>query len=173
MQSFNEIADEIVQWRISKGFVTTRENMLGKLMLVVTELCEAAEDVEADNFAHLGEELADTMIRLFDIGGTLGYDLDDEIAKQHEEISGEIAARREKEESSIMEELMRICMKLSKSAEDVRHERWSVFGLNIAASLIHLMELCRMYSYEWKDEVARKMIVNQGRPYRHGTASAV
>lgn len=171
--TINEIANEIREWRISKGFETTKENMLGKLMLVVTELCEAAEDVDADNFAHLGEELADAMIRLMDIGSTLEYDLDAEVAGQQKEVVAEIAERQEGCDTSIIEELMRICVKLSKAAEDVRHERWESFGGWIAAALVHLSELCRLYAYEWQDEVARKMIVNAGRPYRHGTAVAV
>ena len=80
--SINDIAKRIVTWRISQGFMTTKENMLGKLMLVVTECAEAAEDVRNENWDHFGEEIADAMIRLMDIRHTLGYDLNHEIERK-------------------------------------------------------------------------------------------
>lgn len=78
----NEWAAAISQWRERKGFITTRENMLEKLMLVVTEIAEAAEDVRHQRWEHFGEEIADTMIRLLDIAGTLGIDIEAEIARK-------------------------------------------------------------------------------------------
>jgi len=87
-----DLAASIADWRASKGFVTPaglvepedRDQMLGKLMLVVTELAEAAEAVrhnDPDNFA---EELADAMIRLLDIAGTceinIGRAINDKMA---------------------------------------------------------------------------------------------
>ena len=63
-------------YRDSKGFITARENMLEKLMLVVTELAEAAEDVRHAKWDHFEEEIADTVIRLFDIAGSLEFDLE-------------------------------------------------------------------------------------------------
>jgi len=78
----NEWATEIKAWRETKGFVTNRENMLEKLMLVVTECAEAAEDVRHARWDHFGEEIADTIIRLLDICGTLGIDIDAEVARK-------------------------------------------------------------------------------------------
>jgi NTP pyrophosphatase (non-canonical NTP hydrolase) len=82
----------ISEWRKQKGFVTPdsiatitgRNRMLGKLMLVVSEVAEAAEAVRADNRPGFEEEIADTVIRLFDICGTMGIDIDKEIAKKME-----------------------------------------------------------------------------------------
>ena len=84
----NELASEIMQWRQGHGFLTpgdlatesNRDAMLGKLMLVVTEVAEAAEAVRHADMANFQEEIADACIRLFDIAGTCGIDLDAEIA---------------------------------------------------------------------------------------------
>ena len=81
------LAKEIAQWRKSKGFCTPSsisglegERMLGKLMLVVTELGEATEAVRHNDLANFKEELADTFIRLLDICGTMNIDPDEIIA---------------------------------------------------------------------------------------------
>lgn len=92
----NEIGDEIKKWRIVKGFYTpegiqsdvfiTRASnadmMLGKLMLVVSEIGEAAEAIRVGNFDNFGEELADTIIRLLDIARSSGIDIDYEVRKK-------------------------------------------------------------------------------------------
>ena len=82
MKNLNEAAKEVMENRIAHGFVTTKQNMLEKLMLVVTEAAEAAEDVRHDDWGHFGEELADLMIRVMDIGATLGIDLEHEIDRK-------------------------------------------------------------------------------------------
>lgn len=82
--SLNDKSKEIMQNRIEHGFVTTKEIMLEKLMLVVTECAEAAEDVRHEEWEHFGEELTDIMIRVMDIGATLDIDLENEIDKKHE-----------------------------------------------------------------------------------------
>jgi NTP pyrophosphatase (non-canonical NTP hydrolase) len=80
----NEIAKEITKIRFDHGFTTSKDNMLEKLMLVVTECSEAAEDVRDGNWNHFAEDIADAMIRLMDIGNSLGYDLEGEIRRKME-----------------------------------------------------------------------------------------
>lgn len=83
----NKTAKEIVKWRKSKGFYTpsslaqreSREAMLGKLMLVVTEVAEAAEAVRHSDPVNFKEEIADTIIRLLDIAGSMDIDIEKEI----------------------------------------------------------------------------------------------
>lgn len=80
----NNLAKKIVKWRKSHGFYTptslksekSRDMMLGKLMLVVTEISEAAEAVRHNNFMHFVEELSDAQIRILDISGSCKIDLD-------------------------------------------------------------------------------------------------
>ena len=80
----NLFAIEVMQNRIEHGFITSKENMLEKLMLVVTEVAEAVEDVRHENWSHFGEELADVVIRVLDLSATLGIDLEWEIKRKME-----------------------------------------------------------------------------------------
>ena len=74
----------IATWRERKGFYTpssldsveVRDSMLGKLMLVTMEVAEAGEAVRANDRENFEEEIADTIIRLFDICGSMGIDIE-------------------------------------------------------------------------------------------------
>lgn len=86
----NEVGDYIVRWRKQWGFYTPislvtekeRDLMLGKLMLVCSEVGEAAEAVRHADFENFKEEIADTVIRLLDIARSCGIDLSDVINKK-------------------------------------------------------------------------------------------
>jgi NTP pyrophosphatase (non-canonical NTP hydrolase) len=81
-RNINILAQQIKTWRESKEFYTpsslagvdNRDMMLAKLMLVVTELSEAAEAVRHENLENFKEEIADTLIRLLDITSAMGLD---------------------------------------------------------------------------------------------------
>lgn len=83
----NRVANEISIWREGKGFYTPNsiesptkaEAMLGKLMLVVSEIAEATEAVRDLDTEHFIEELADVFIRLLDICGTMEIDISNSI----------------------------------------------------------------------------------------------
>jgi NTP pyrophosphatase (non-canonical NTP hydrolase) len=60
--------------------ITDGDLMLGKLMLVTTEVSEAAEAVRLGDRANFEEEVADAMIRLLDICGRCGIDIEQAIA---------------------------------------------------------------------------------------------
>jgi len=81
--SLKKLALDIAAWRTVKGFYTPPgifgdegDLMLGKLMLVVTELSEAAEAIRHEDQENYEEELADTFIRLLDIVGTQRIDIE-------------------------------------------------------------------------------------------------
>lgn len=81
MRSLAEWCEYVKEWREGKGFRTPSsieedELMLGKLMLVVTEISEAAEAVRHHDMDNFREEIADTFIRLFDICGTMDLDIE-------------------------------------------------------------------------------------------------
>ena len=54
--------------------------MMEKLMLVVTEVSEAAEALRHNDYQNFLEELADTFIRLLDICGSMNLDVQNMIA---------------------------------------------------------------------------------------------
>ena len=67
-----------------KGFWEKDRNIGEALMLVVTELAEAMEGYRHQDHDNFREELADTFIRLFDLCGGLGIDIQSEIVKKSE-----------------------------------------------------------------------------------------
>ena len=78
---FNEYENLIVNWRIKQGFKTPSnfqdyEQVLIKLLLIITEISEAAEAVRLLDYNNFKEEIADTFIRLFDITGTMNMDIE-------------------------------------------------------------------------------------------------
>lgn len=68
------IPDEVAE------HITDGDLMLGKLMLVTTEVSEAAEAVRLGDRANFEEEVADAVIRLLDICGRCGIDIQAAIA---------------------------------------------------------------------------------------------
>ena len=67
-----------------KGFWESERNIGEALMLVVTEVAEAMEGYRHQDHDNFREELADTFIRLFDLCGGLGIDIESEILKKCE-----------------------------------------------------------------------------------------
>jgi len=57
---------------------------LASLMMVVTEISEAAEDVRHGRWDHLPEELADAMIRLLGICGRMDINIEKAIREKME-----------------------------------------------------------------------------------------
>lgn len=55
-----------------------------KLMLVVTEVAEAAEALRKNDLPNFEEEIADTFIRLLDISGSIGMDVENAIRAKME-----------------------------------------------------------------------------------------
>jgi NTP pyrophosphatase (non-canonical NTP hydrolase) len=88
--NLNKIASEIAEYIKAKGFVTpdniddpnSRVMMLGKLMLVVTEVSEAAEAARDGDKDHFEEELADIIIRVLGIAAACRIDLEDAIQQK-------------------------------------------------------------------------------------------
>lgn len=67
---------------VEKGFWDQERNIGEALMLIVTELAEAMEAHRVQDQDNFREELADTFIRLLDLCGGLGIDIEQEILKK-------------------------------------------------------------------------------------------
>ena len=88
---FNRLAQEIVKINTANGWnVTTLEDwkqpykIPAILALITSEVSEALEDFRKDDKEHFAEEIADVVIRVLDLTGGMGIDIDAEIAKKLE-----------------------------------------------------------------------------------------
>ncbi len=86
--SLNDLRDQTNKLREQKGWVTSKENMLSKLMLVVTEVAEAAEEVRKGEWGEpFQKELADIIIRTLDIAGALNINIEQVVYNKLHEVS--------------------------------------------------------------------------------------
>jgi NTP pyrophosphatase (non-canonical NTP hydrolase) len=83
-KSLNELAQICHSIAREKGFWEKERNMGEALMLIVTEIGEAMEGYRHQDQDNFREEIADTFIRLLDLCGGLGLDIETEIAKKCE-----------------------------------------------------------------------------------------
>jgi NTP pyrophosphatase (non-canonical NTP hydrolase) len=86
-KTMREFGQEIAAVSESKGWtvpssVGETERMLSKLMLVTTEVAEAAEAVRTGDAENFAEELADTVIRVLHIAHGCGINMDREVEKK-------------------------------------------------------------------------------------------
>lgn len=79
IQDYSKLCHKIAR---EKGFWDKSRNTAEMLMLVVSELAEALEADRKNDRAGFREEIADTFIRLFDMCGGLGIDIESEIEKK-------------------------------------------------------------------------------------------
>lgn len=80
----NELVKECYLNSVRHGFWEQSDNIPEKLMLIVSEVAEALEDYRNHEMGHIGEELADCCIRIFDLAGYLVIDLEKEIKTKME-----------------------------------------------------------------------------------------
>lgn len=87
-KTFNSVGKEIYDTCEEKGFHDTIDHEIAeqavRILLMITELCEAFEDIRKGNSEHHREEMADAMIRLLHYGAYEGIDLDAEVARKME-----------------------------------------------------------------------------------------
>ncbi len=81
-QTLSEFTESCHKVAREKGFWDEERNIGEALMLIVTEVSEAMEAHRIKDEENFREELADTFIRLFDLCGGLGIDIEEEILKK-------------------------------------------------------------------------------------------
>jgi NTP pyrophosphatase (non-canonical NTP hydrolase) len=84
MSAIREWCREVQAVSVAHGFESTIDNLPQRLMLVVSECAEALEAWRSRDDGHIGEELADIVIRTFEIAESLGFDLEGEMIRKNE-----------------------------------------------------------------------------------------
>jgi NTP pyrophosphatase (non-canonical NTP hydrolase) len=151
-------ANAIRDWREKWGFYTPksigtekeRDMMLGKLMLIVTEI---AEWYESDNPANLKEEIADTAIRIMDITAACDIDLDQTIARAAQFV--------------FQGELMDLVACISHAAEAVRHADFDKMSNELGKAFWQITCFAQGH-FDLTAAINAKMKVNWQRPIKHG-----
>lgn len=77
-----EMVDQVHKNAVAKGFWQSK-NIGEKIALCHSELSEALEALRCNDPENFAEELADTVIRIFDICGHLEIDIAEHIKKKH------------------------------------------------------------------------------------------
>ena len=81
-KTLKELTEICHQTAVEKGFWETERNIGEALMLIVTELAEAMEAHRVQDEENFREEIADSFIRLLDLCGGLGIDIEEEISRK-------------------------------------------------------------------------------------------
>jgi len=80
----NELTKEAHETALEKGWWDEERSTTECLALVTCEISEAIEELRKGNYKKFNEELADVYIRLGDLCGHLGIDIEKEIIKKME-----------------------------------------------------------------------------------------
>lgn len=173
--NWNEIARKTYETAKEKGFYTPGtiegedgEKMLGKLMLVCSELTEAHDESDRHKF---GLELADVVIRSISILGAMSATTDrgmdvDRVIEMHEE-------RENFFFNDLAFEILHCKKLVSYAAEDVRKGRVTAFICRMGEIIDHVIQLGAALQIDVKEAVLEKMAVNANRPYLHGKVVAI
>lgn len=78
----NQLVHEAHVTAVSKGWWETDRNNYELLALVHSEVSEAVESLRKEDNEHVVEELADVLIRIFDLCGRHHWDLEDAVLKK-------------------------------------------------------------------------------------------
>ena len=72
------------------------------------------------------------------------------------------------EERNVGEALMLVVTELAEAMEGHRHQDHDNFREEIADAFIRLFDFCGGLGIDIESEIAKKSMINKGRPYKHG-----
>jgi NTP pyrophosphatase (non-canonical NTP hydrolase) len=144
---------------------TNADLMLGKLMLIVSEM---GEYLVAENRGNAAEELADASIRIFHICGAMDLNLNS-LWHQAWEQWPPNSANTYAPPQGVMSQFL---IHISEAAEACRHQNAGGFALRLAAAFNAIGQIASDRGFDLKAAVDEKMEVNRNRPFLHGKKSA-
>lgn len=80
----NELIEECHRIAVEHGFWTVEKSIPAKLMLITSELGEAMEADRKGDTTSFNREIADVLIRTFDLCGALDIDIESELKRKIE-----------------------------------------------------------------------------------------
>jgi NTP pyrophosphatase (non-canonical NTP hydrolase) len=140
---------------------STADLMLGKLMLIVSEL---GEYIEAPDARNTREELADAGIRVLHVLAALKVDIDAIFQDGLRGVPETLFV--------IRQHITALIVTLSRAAEACRHHELNNFVRYLGYTFYILNYMAEQMGFDLIVEIEKKMEVNRGRPYLHGKKSA-
>ncbi len=173
----NQVAANIAAWGKRKKFdaphsIEDDVLILAKLMLIDTEIAEAYTALKSQDGLSFRYELADIVIRVLHLAGSLRLDLEDSIATW-EPNSIRSVPETLVHDVFIVFWLMDAIEFNAEAAESVRnHNVWGLVN-TLAHLLMTIFVLAGGLRIDLAASIARKMAINENRPDKHGHLSGV
>lgn len=152
--------DDAPTWRDDPNL---RRQIVGnKLMLIVSEVAEAADALGTRDMAGFAEELADILIRGGDLAGFLGIAIRPDVLDAGRGMPADGAL----EASPGL--LLGIVTCLGTACEALRHDDAPGFESAVSDAMAATAVVAHVWTIDLAAEIRRKTEINRGRPYKHG-----
>lgn len=163
----DEYARYVSEWRERKGFYTPTsieeiKAIKLKFVLIGTEMFEAIEAVRKNNMVNFAEELADVVIRVLDLMGTLKIKIASQATALYHVCYNEylLTFPEDNETENTMIALHETYLTLDTYGEDSL--------LYFFSYLFYTFKISELFNFDLKQEIINKMEINEERPYKHG-----
>jgi NTP pyrophosphatase (non-canonical NTP hydrolase) len=164
-RSVTELVKEAYETAVSKGWHKEKREFGTSIALIHSEITES---FEAQSKGHLSEELADVIIRIFNLCGENGFDLEpvlDDLEKKT--LEDDLSKFTEREFLIIHSKVSRVLETYRVNDEHDEHKKENVI-LGLAIVVLYILRLCDGSELPIRKSVLDKMSVNKNRSYRHG-----
>lgn len=174
LKTVNEMITKIHSTAVEKGFWEASQNIGEKIALVHSELSEALEVFEEWDekkskkkkdfkYFHFGEELADAVIRIFDVAGYLNLEFNEDIITGHYK-------EHQRSFYAIPNEIAKIHKTISKALEEYRKQdkQMDIFAMHLELSCREINDLACSFNLNLNQSILMKMLKNKDRKKLHG-----
>lgn len=163
--TINDLVNQCHQIARNHGFWDQPREVGTMIALIHSEVSEA---MEANSSAEFVEELADIVIRIADLCGGLGIDLQRMFPNQTLDILQAGCHHYVPYDTERYFGACRVSRQLSKALEMDRLEERDLFEAHIAVAFFTTFEWAAARGYHIVDAITQKMEKNKARPHLHG-----